>query len=385
MDQQALDALMFGLEDENWDSTTLSSSPVAPLRPITPRKPLSRARLLHSPKKQQPLASKSVNTPKKPAPFWPLVVKESTARATPLRGGKENAQPVVQNVKMEYDLDGLLDGMDFDDGFLPTQEEPVKVSVSSNCHISQIDIRLQVPLSQRYNRCSIASVSDVISAGPGKMYRVNQILSDVGRKLLTLFRFRRCKSDCETTRSCTTSDLVTTGSKRRSKSVSRARCSFTLEIDPFRIAGDVVNLVGDFSPLKSPALVIDRQKGFLVLHPDILVSSTKVADTPNCARKPILQELIRVVGGSSEPLVYGNMLHELLQACLTEGNFDDDWREDKIDELLVKEMATLWSIDVDVQKARMEMKEKSKEFSQFSDRFRGDSPEVRFSSLCFHT
>ena len=75
------------------------------------------------------------------------------------------------------------------------------------------------------------------------------------------------------------------------------------------------------------------------------------------------------------------MLHELLQACLTEGNFDDDWREEKIEELLVKEMSTLWSIAVSLEKARGEMKEKSKEFSQFSDRFRGDSPEVR--SPCF--
>lgn len=178
MDQEALDALMFGLEDEVWDSTTLSSSPVAPPRPSAPRKPLSQARR-QSPKKQQPLSSKSVNTPNKPAPFWPIVVKESTKQATPFQGGKENAQPAIRNVKVEDEFDGLLDGMDFDDGFLPTQDAPVQVCCSSDRHIPQIDIRLQIPLSQRYLRCTIADVSEVTAAGLGKMYRVSCDCYDV--------------------------------------------------------------------------------------------------------------------------------------------------------------------------------------------------------------
>lgn len=376
MDQQALDALLLGLEDEGWDSPTLSSSPVAPLRVCTPRKPLSQARA-KSPKKQQPLASKSVNTPNKPAPFWPIVSKK---QSTPVGDGKENPRPSRNAVNVKQEFDDLLDGMDFDDDFLPTQDVVPEVRNYSIRRVPQIDIWLQIPLSQRYLRCTVVDVSDITPGGLGKMYKVGQAQIVVVENL--------ADPDFAQTLQVRLGD----GEKLYDVRIGDDWIETPLEIGQSDVlllvaeltlgfSGNVVNLVGGFSRHSTPSLTIDRLNGFLILHPDILVSSTKVADTPSCARKPILQELIRVVGGSSEPLVYGNMLHELLQACLTEGNFDEGWKEEKVEELLVKEMSTLWSIDVSVQKARMEMLDKSKEFSQFSDRFRGDSPEVRLP-LC---
>lgn len=142
-------------------------------------------------------------------------------------------------------------------------------------------------------------------------------------------------------------------------------------------AGDTINLIGPFAPLARPSLIVDRHTSLLILHPDILVSSTKVADTSHCARKALLQELIRTVGGSTPALLYGNMLHELMQACLTEGQFEDEWRETKIDEILGRSIPELWSIGLEVGAAREVMREESSRFGEFSDRFRGDSPEVR--------
>ncbi|KAI5475195.1 DNA replication ATP-dependent helicase Dna2 [Pseudohyphozyma bogoriensis] len=138
--------------------------------------------------------------------------------------------------------------------------------------------------------------------------------------------------------------------------------------------GDTVNLIGPLSPTSTPALTIDRLTGLIILHPDILVSSTKVADSSHCARKALLQEIIRVTGGSTPSLVYGNMLHELMQACLSEGKWDEEWRREKIKEILKRGVMELWSIELEVDVALEMMVEKSKGFEAFRDLFVGQKP-----------
>ena len=54
-----------------------------------------------------------------------------------------------------------------------------------------------------------------------------------------------------------------------------------------------------------------------VVHPDVLVPATKVADVASCIRKPVVQDRLRGASDVTVSLVMGNMLHELLQACLT--------------------------------------------------------------------
>ena len=54
-----------------------------------------------------------------------------------------------------------------------------------------------------------------------------------------------------------------------------------------------------------------------VIHPDVLVPATKVADVASCIRKPVVQDRLRGASDVTVSLVMGNMLHELLQACLT--------------------------------------------------------------------
>lgn len=70
------------------------------------------------------------------------------------------------------------------------------------------------------------------------------------------------------------------------------------------------------------------------------------------------------------------MLHELMQSCMVEHRWEETWRHDKIDEILRREVQTLWSIDLTVDKAREDMREKSREFEAFKDKFVGQVPRV---------
>lgn len=131
--------------------------------------------------------------------------------------------------------------------------------------------------------------------------------------------------------------------------------------------------------------VVDRSLGLVILHPDILVSSTKVADSSHCTRKALLQEIIRSTGPPTPSLVYGNMLHEVMQRSFTANRWDDTFRKDVINSIIAEHGADLWSMDLSFDAARENVLEKSKDFESFADRFVADKPKVRdSSSQCGH-
>ncbi|GAA5964056.1 hypothetical protein JCM3765_000884 [Sporobolomyces pararoseus] len=141
--------------------------------------------------------------------------------------------------------------------------------------------------------------------------------------------------------------------------------------------GDTINLVGEFDLASddSQPLAIDRTSGLLILHPDILVSSTKVADSSHCTRKALLQEIIRSSGPPTPSLVYGNMLHELMQKSLLENRWDEEFRKKTINEILAENGGALWSMDLSFDEAREQVLERSKDFEAFAQRFVGDKPK----------
>ncbi|CAO1617669.1 unnamed protein product [Parajaminaea phylloscopi] len=70
----------------------------------------------------------------------------------------------------------------------------------------------------------------------------------------------------------------------------------------------------------SPVSKHRHADNLLILHPDTLVTATAVCDVPTCLRKPLVKHRINATGAvdkMSEAVVMGNMLHEVLQACLT--------------------------------------------------------------------
>lgn len=142
----------------------------------------------------------------------------------------------------------------------------------------------------------------------------------------------------------------------------------------FTIADNIINLIGEFFDLSTPSMRITRLSNILILHPDILVSSTKVADTSSCARRALLQEIIRTSTTSTDgstSLVYGNMLHEVLQKSLTDGQWSDEKRVERIEGIARAGVKELWTLGVGVAKAREELEEKSRGFEQLSEVYCG--------------
>ncbi|KAH7281949.1 hypothetical protein KP509_35G004800 [Ceratopteris richardii] len=77
--------------------------------------------------------------------------------------------------------------------------------------------------------------------------------------------------------------------------------------------GDTVNVIGDFDV--DGKCVIDRDNNLLIVHPDVLISGSKVGSSFSCPRRAVLDERIRS-NSVAFPALLGTMIHELFQVAL---------------------------------------------------------------------
>ncbi|TKY88582.1 hypothetical protein EX895_002571 [Sporisorium graminicola] len=143
----------------------------------------------------------------------------------------------------------------------------------------------------------------------------------------------------------------------------------------------------------------------LVVHPDILVPATKVADVASCIRRPVVQDRLRGASDVTLSLVMGNMLHEVLQACLTAspsdrdvddgkpqgaidaststststspwpeqwrgiGNFSKNFVEKQVEQQVRSNIESLYAIDLSADDAMVQLREKAAPFAHFARTF----------------
>ncbi|KAL6544726.1 hypothetical protein OROMI_023588 [Orobanche minor] len=75
--------------------------------------------------------------------------------------------------------------------------------------------------------------------------------------------------------------------------------------------GDIVHVIGEFDALGK--CDVNREKIFLIVHPDILVSGTRVSASFSCPRPTILDERLNHREHSAATLM-GTLLHQIFQA-----------------------------------------------------------------------
>lgn len=144
-------------------------------------------------------------------------------------------------------------------------------------------------------------------------------------------------------------------------------------------AGDTINVLGAFS---SPTISITAKENFVILHPDLLLTATTLANAPQCTRKPLLSLLVRSGSDTTPALVWGNMLHEVVQTCLRAGRWDEAWMDARIEAVVRRGLDDLVRIGVGIEAAQREMKSRAKGLATFSNRYMADTPHVRGSNCC---
>ncbi|KAK0199920.1 DNA replication factor Dna2-domain-containing protein [Desarmillaria ectypa] len=145
--------------------------------------------------------------------------------------------------------------------------------------------------------------------------------------------------------------------------------------------GDIVNVIGDFTDLGesssslTSSIAISSKSNLLILYPDVLVTATALSNAPQCRRKPLISSLVRSSSDYTPSLVWGNMLHGVLQSCLLADRWDEIWVDDKIDEIVRSGLSDLVRINTNVEQAKREVKARAQGLHAFSEKYIAPSPK----------
>ena len=110
---------------------------------------------------------------------------------------------------------------------------------------------------------------------------------------------------------------------------------------------------------------------------------TSIANAMPCPRRPILQSMVRQSGPASKSMLYGTILHGLLQRALSEQTFDLDSTRLRLDEDLSKEDRKLemWGAKLGFEDVKLEVGEKARiGFETFGRKWIGSTPMVNLAN-----
>ncbi|KAG1898951.1 Dna2-domain-containing protein [Suillus fuscotomentosus] len=112
------------------------------------------------------------------------------------------------------------------------------------------------------------------------------------------------------------------------------------------------------------------------IRKDILITATALSNAPQCRRKPLLSALVRSSLDITPALIWGNMVHEVMQICMAEQRWDDRFIEEHTKEIINKNLAELVKINVSVDEAKREVKARSRGLRMFSERYIAETPKA---------
>lgn len=107
-----------------------------------------------------------------------------------------------------------------------------------------------------------------------------------------------------------------------------------------------------------------------------MLTATALSNAPQCRRKPVLSSLVHSSSDITPSLVWGSILHEVMQKCLSESCWDERWIEDRIDEAVRASLGDLFKLNVSVEDAKREIIGRAKGLQVFSQRYLSETPKV---------
>lgn len=133
--------------------------------------------------------------------------------------------------------------------------------------------------------------------------------------------------------------LVDAQNQRHSVKVSDRWAEFRYEV------GQIIHLVqtdqtGTSISLSKPwqvPSVVNMSQNFIIVRPDIMVSSTEVTGSISCMRKVVLQKRMWFAGGvSTKAIVLGTLAHEMFQESLKVKDFTQQFMQSNASSLVEK-------------------------------------------------
>ncbi|MFT7805658.1 DNA replication ATP-dependent helicase/nuclease DNA2 [Arapaima gigas] len=137
--------------------------------------------------------------------------------------------------------------------------------------------------------------------------------------------------------------------------------------------GNIIHLEGECI---SGTWMIDRERGFLVLFPDILISSTSIASSIRCMRRGVLGERFKAFEGSSKQMLNGTIVHEIFQKAAMSGDFALEKLRQLTDKVLLgpSYLKEMYSLKLTQEDMRQQVEEYLPPVSEWADDYLHSSP-----------
>ncbi|BAF15608.2 Os04g0588200 [Oryza sativa Japonica Group] len=104
--------------------------------------------------------------------------------------------------------------------------------------------------------------------------------------------------------------------------------------------GDTVSVIGEFTD--HGICIIDHDKNLVIVHPELLISGTRVASSFHCPRRSVLDDRLKSNEYSTSALI-GTLLHQVFQAGLLEDVPSTQFLEQQAKEVLLKNIESLYA------------------------------------------
>lgn len=137
--------------------------------------------------------------------------------------------------------------------------------------------------------------------------------------------------------------------------------------------GDIINVLGNFN--SEGSIIISSKHNFVIHHPDYLLTVTALSHASQCRRKPLLSALVHSTSDVTASVVWGNILHEVMQTCLAANRWDKQWIDKLIDESVLSHLPDLLKIGVGVEEATREVRLRARGLRVFSERYIAETPK----------
>nr|XP_033798157.1 DNA replication ATP-dependent helicase/nuclease DNA2 isoform X1 [Geotrypetes seraphini] len=132
--------------------------------------------------------------------------------------------------------------------------------------------------------------------------------------------------------------------------------------------GDIIHLEGECD--SDGTWTIDGESGYLILYPDILISSTSIANSIRCLRRAVLSEKFKVCDRGSLQMLIGTMLHDIFQTAVTSGFTQENLQEIAFKKVHgPKYLKEMYELNVNQIKIMQEIEEYLPSFTKWASSF----------------
>ncbi|XP_007938875.1 DNA replication ATP-dependent helicase/nuclease DNA2 [Orycteropus afer afer] len=147
-------------------------------------------------------------------------------------------------------------------------------------------------------------------------------------------------------------------------------CSISVE------PGDIIHLEGDCT---SGTWIIDKDLGYMILYPDMLISGTSVASSIRCMRRAVLSETFRRSDSATRQMLIGTILHEVFQKAV-----GDSFAPEKLQELAcqtvqeIRHLKEIYRLNLNQDEIKQDVEEYLPSFSKWAGDFMNKDTSADF-------